>query len=186
MMGSWGGGPLTARWSHALRQSHTWSNPPRLLRPSPLVSPGPFTPGENSDPVGRPAAWSPRVQQWSSRCPGGLRPEKDIPGPQVSEGHEQILPDGLGVGGPCCLRRRGQPTLGRRLLALHLFPDIPSQGNPPPSWLPAQPCCPEVIFEIGEEKKGVTNKKVHSHTVLLMCIYLRCCMNWGSYVPMCI
>ena len=112
----------------------------------------------------------------------------------MSEGHEQILSDGLGVGGPCCLRRRGQPALGRRLLALHLFPaqqlscasssllTSPHKGTPHPR-LPAQPCCPEVVFETGEEKKGVTNKKAHPHAVLLMCIYLRCCMNWGSYVP---
>lgn len=44
----------------------------------------------------------------------------------------------------------------------------PLTRAPPPSWLPSQPPCPDVVFEIGEEEKGVANKKMCSHSILSM------------------
>lgn len=50
---------------------------------------------------------APEPQQWLPCCPGGLRPERDIPGLQVSQGDEQILSDGLGVGGTLLPQEKG-------------------------------------------------------------------------------
>ncbi|CAI9160007.1 unnamed protein product [Rangifer tarandus platyrhynchus] len=79
------------------KKSHTWPNPPQLLL-SPLVSPGPSTPGENRDLVGRPAAWSPRAPAVVAALPGRFEAREGHP--RTAEAWEEArgAPQGDPVG----------------------------------------------------------------------------------------